>query len=99
LSEYSLNDTGADTELFADLEDAVPAGPQLQYSRFDRGFNSASAELCAVRPGASKPSINSFSNDPSLKLSEYAKQLKHRFACGRGSIESLLVKEQTYTLS
>jgi len=97
LFENPLHHAGADAERSADLENAVSVGSQLQYSRFDGGFNLASAELSAIRPSASKPGIHSFANDPTLELGKHAKHLKHRFACGRRRIESL-VKEQADTL-
>ena len=98
LLENPLNNAGADAELSADLEDAITVSPQLQYFRLHRGPNSTAAQLCAVRPGASKPSIDPLPNDSPLKLSEHAEHLKHRFARGGRGVESLLVKEQTYTL-
>ena len=98
LLENALHNAGANAQLPADLEDAVTVGPQLQYSRLHRGLNPASPEFCAIRPGASKPSIDSFPNDSPLELGEYAKHLKHGFARGGRSIESLLVQKQTDAL-
>src|SRR5229473_4292413 len=98
LFKNPLYHAGADTELSADLEDAITVSPQLQYFRLHRGPNSTAAQLCAVRPGASKPSIDPLPNDPPLKLSEHAEHLKHRFARGGRGIEPLLMKEQTDTL-
>ena len=79
LLENALHNAGANAQLPADLEDAVTVGPQLQYSRLHRGLNPASPEFCAIRPGASKPSIDSFPNDSPLKLSEYPKHLNIAF--------------------
>jgi len=93
LLENSLHDARANTELPADFEDAITGGPQLQDTRFHRWLDSPAAQLRAIRPGACEPSIYPFSNDPPLELSEYAEHLKHRFARGRRSIKSLLVKE------
>ena len=98
MPKNSLHHAGADAEFSADLENAVAVCSQLQYACLDRGLNSAAPELCAIRPSASKTSIDSFSNDPSLELSEYAKHLKHGFARGGRSIESLLVQKQTDAL-
>src|ERR1700704_3238313 len=95
LFKNPLHHAGADTQLSADLEDAITVSPQLQYFRLHRGPNSTAAQLCAVRPGASKTRVYSFANDPTLELGKHAKHLKHRFARSRRSIESLLVEEQT----
>jgi hypothetical protein len=46
----------------------------------------------AVSPGASKPAINSFSNDPPLELGENPQQ--HRLARRGRCIEPLLKQEQ-----
>ena len=94
LLENPLHDAGADAELPTDFQDAVTVGPQLQYSRFNRGLNPSAPQLHAVGARASKPSINPFTNDPPLELCEHAKHLKHRLARGGGGIEPLLVQEQ-----
>src|SRR5713101_7975891 len=98
LFKNPLHHARADTELSADLEDAITISPQLQYFRLHRGPNSTAAQLCAVRPRASKTRVYSFANDPTLELGKHAKHLKHRFARCRRSIESLLVEEQTDAL-
>src|SRR6267378_4131918 len=98
LFKNPLHHAGADTQLSADLEDAISVGSQLQYARLDRGLNPTPAQLCTFRPSASKARVYSFANDPTLKLGKHAKHLKHRFARSRGSVEPLLVKEQTDAL-
>ena len=98
LFENALHDAGADAELPAYLKNAVTIGSQFEYSRLYRRLNPTPARLRTVRPSAREPSIDSFSNDPSLELRKYAEHLKHRLARGRRRIEPLLVKEQTDTL-
>ena len=98
LLKNTLYNASAYSELFADFEYAVTIGSQFQYSGLHRRLNSASPELCAIRPCARKTRIDSFPNNPPLELGEYAEHLKHRLARGRRSIEPLLMKEETDTL-
>src|SRR5258705_1964523 len=98
LFKNPLHHAGADTQLSADLEDAITVSPQLQNFRLDRGLNPTPTQLCTFRPSASKPSIDPLPNDSPLELGKHAKHLKHRFASSRRSIESLLVEEQTDAL-
>jgi hypothetical protein len=93
LLENALHNACPNTELLASLEDAATRGSQLQYSRFYRGLDAASAQFRTVCSGTGEPSIDSFPNDSPLKLSEYPKHLKHRLPRGGRSIEPLLVKE------
>jgi hypothetical protein len=88
LLENPPHDTGADAELPADLEDAVAAGPQFQYSRFNRRLDATPPEFRSFRHGARETGIDPLSDNFPLKLSKYTQHLKHRLAGGRRTIES-----------
>ena len=98
LLENTLHHARADTELPADLEDPVPAGPQFQYSGFNSGLDATPPEFRSFRPSAGETGIDPLSNNPPLKLGKYTQHLKHRLAGSRRSIESLLMKEKADSL-
>jgi hypothetical protein len=80
---HALHHARADTELPADLEDAISVRPQLQYSRLDGGLDPPAAQLRAIRLCAGEPGIDPLPNDTPLELCESPQHLKHRFASSR----------------
>src|SRR5882757_10035602 len=62
------------------------------------GFTRRRPNFVPFARARARPAFTPLPNDPTLKLGEHAKHLKHRLARGRRSIESLLVKEQTDAL-
>jgi hypothetical protein len=54
LLENALHHARADAELAADLEDAVTAGLQFQYSRFNSWLDATRPAFRFFRPGAQR---------------------------------------------
>jgi hypothetical protein len=58
LLENTLHHARADTELPADLENPVPASPQLQYSRFNSRLDATPPEFRSFHPSARETGID-----------------------------------------
>ena len=96
--ENSLHNASANAELPTDFQDAVTIRPKFKYPRLHRRFDPTPAQLSTACPCASETCVHPFPNDPTLELGKHAKHLKHGLSRGGRSIESLLVKEQSYAL-